>query len=159
MFKFRNGARIPKGVNPELVAKELEKLCTEEEKLDPVSVVEAARSKKSPLHGAFCWDDTEAANLHRIWQARQLIRSISVVREDTKEKEPVYVSVTVAKKKEYQPLIQVATTETLMVSAINQVLKKIAELEASLLILAKYKPELIVQVKEDVERIKKVLEG
>lgn len=40
----------------------------------PQTVVEAARPARSPLHPRFEWDDTEAAEKYRIWQARQLIR-------------------------------------------------------------------------------------
>lgn len=42
-------------------------------KLLPAHVVEAAKSKESPLHNHFQWDDTEAAHQYRLWQARQLI--------------------------------------------------------------------------------------
>lgn len=41
-------------------------------------VVEAARSKRSPLHGAFEWDDTEAAKEYRLVQAGTLRRSFDV---------------------------------------------------------------------------------
>ncbi len=42
-------------------------------KLRPVDVVEAARPKNSVLHSRFEWDDSEAAERYRLWQARQLI--------------------------------------------------------------------------------------
>lgn len=40
----------------------------------PSTVVDAARDAASPLHGQFEWDDSEAAERYRLWQARQLIR-------------------------------------------------------------------------------------
>jgi len=43
--------------------------------LQPEQVVEAARPEDSPLHSSFTWDDTEAAQNYRIWQARVLIRT------------------------------------------------------------------------------------
>ena len=46
--------------------------------LRPAAVVEAARDESSPLHGAFCWDDTKAAELYRLDQAQRLIRSFRV---------------------------------------------------------------------------------
>lgn len=46
--------------------------------LPPRVVIEAARPEDSPLHGAFCWDDTEAAERYRIIQAQELIRSFRV---------------------------------------------------------------------------------
>lgn len=42
--------------------------------LRPVDVVAAARSKSSPLHDSFEWDDSKAAQAHRLEQARYLIR-------------------------------------------------------------------------------------
>jgi len=46
--------------------------------LDPVDVVEAARDPASPMHDFFEWDDSEAARLHRLGQARQLIRRVKI---------------------------------------------------------------------------------
>ena len=42
-------------------------------------VLEAARSKKSPIHDYFDWEDSIAAEKHRLWQARQLLSSIQIV--------------------------------------------------------------------------------
>ena len=58
--------------------------------LRPQAVVDAARDEESPLHGAFCWDDTEAAEKYRLLQAQDLIRSFRVV-QDT-DNGPVKVS-------------------------------------------------------------------
>lgn len=52
--------------------------------ITPESVVEAARSRRSPLHQNFEWDDTVAAREHRLNQARYLIRSV-VVETETEE--------------------------------------------------------------------------
>ena len=47
--------------------------------LPPRAVIEAAADEKSPLHSRFTWDDTEAAEQYRLWQARQLIRLVVTV--------------------------------------------------------------------------------
>lgn len=63
--------------------------------LSPEKVVERAKNPKSVLHSWFCWDDTKAANEYRIYQARNLIRQITVeVESQTGEKIEVrgYVS-------------------------------------------------------------------
>lgn len=62
----------------------------------PAAVVDAARSARHPLHKAFNWDDTEAAQKWREHQARMLIGSIRlVVEEDTGPTERIaYVSIT-----------------------------------------------------------------
>lgn len=41
--------------------------------LEPAAVVEAARRRTSPLHSKFEWNDSAAAEAHRLWQARHLI--------------------------------------------------------------------------------------
>lgn len=47
-------------------------------RLTPDAVVADARSKSSPLHGCFTWDDSEAAKQWRLQEARELIRSVRV---------------------------------------------------------------------------------
>jgi len=44
-------------------------------------VVEAARDAASPIHDYFEWDDKEAADEYRLWQARRLVISVKVVIE------------------------------------------------------------------------------
>ena len=62
--------------------------------LKPEVVVQKARAKSSPLHSRFTWDDTEAAEQHRLWQARQLI-SVSVeLIEGVENPVDVFVSLT-----------------------------------------------------------------
>lgn len=47
--------------------------------LRPDDVIEAAKDKKSPLHGCFEWDKNKAAMEHWRDTARHLIRSVRVV--------------------------------------------------------------------------------
>lgn len=60
--------------------------------LMPSDVVEAARPKHSPLHGSFTWDDGEAAEKYRLWQARQLISVHVVLIGKKKQSTRMYVS-------------------------------------------------------------------
>lgn len=46
--------------------------------IKPQAVVDAARSPDSPIHQYFTWDDREAADQHRLWQARKLIACVTV---------------------------------------------------------------------------------
>ncbi len=56
------------------VVAELRRIAAEHDGLlNPSDVVMAARSKSSPLHSKFEWDDSEAAERYRLHQARQLI--------------------------------------------------------------------------------------
>lgn len=47
-------------------------------RLEPENVLDAAKSKRSPLHAHFEWDDAVAANEYRLNQAGELIRSLTV---------------------------------------------------------------------------------
>lgn len=63
----------------ELIAARLAKIAEEcGGNLTPDAVLEDARSKKSPLHDQFEWNDGEAAHKYRLDQARTLIRSVRV---------------------------------------------------------------------------------
>lgn len=64
-------------------------------------VVVAAQPNDSPLHGAFEWDDKEAARLHREAQARYVLRSIRVVRDGSDEPDFVFFSVHTEEVKGY----------------------------------------------------------
>lgn len=60
--------------------------------LQPEVVVEAARPITSPLHSRFEWNNTEAAQRYRIWQARQLISVTVETLAATGESFDVFVS-------------------------------------------------------------------
>src|SRR6185437_1323639 len=51
---------------------------SEEGAVTPRDVVDAARSSNSPLHDYFEWNDKKAADLFRVEQARNMLRSIRV---------------------------------------------------------------------------------
>lgn len=42
--------------------------------ITPAAVIDEAKNPSSVLHGAFTWDDTEAANKWRVLEAQRLIR-------------------------------------------------------------------------------------
>lgn len=74
----------------------------------PESVLAAARSKRSPLHGEFEWDDSEAAQRYRLEQASYLLRVIKV-NVVVQDREPVKVRafVQLKQRQEYRPVIEV----------------------------------------------------
>lgn len=57
-----------------LIERELEQVRGNKELLHPGEVVDwAKRNPQSTLHRQFNWNDTDAANEYRLWQARRLI--------------------------------------------------------------------------------------
>lgn len=84
-FKWKAGARIT--VNAQVAGE----MCSEMEKagaLTAQNLVNANRPEEAPLHEAFEWNDTEAAENWRVHQARHIINSIVLVTEE-QEAEPV----------------------------------------------------------------------
>ena len=60
-------------------------------KLRPPDVIKAAEPEASPLHKHFTWDDGEAAHQYRLYEARHLIRTVTVIREERVM--PLYINV------------------------------------------------------------------
>lgn len=84
-YKIAAGYTFPKE-NAAIYASELQRIRKETgENLKPRAVVESAKDPDSPLHDAFEWDDTKAAQEWRVTQARRLLRSIHVVVERGEE--------------------------------------------------------------------------
>jgi len=92
-FKVRKGARTSATkaqVYGERLLQLTEQAAAEDRLLSPHEVVEDARSPESPLHSHFEWDDSIAAESHRCWQARQLIRDIVfIIDENDRPKQEI----------------------------------------------------------------------
>lgn len=75
-YAWRPGSRV--SIDAEKAGRELAGIERKEGELTPSNVLERARSANSSLHGHFEWDDSIAAEQHRLSQAGELIRSIVV---------------------------------------------------------------------------------
>lgn len=81
-FEFAEGVRFQAGAHMDATSvgqhmELLRKQCKGE--LTPVDVLADAKNPNSPLHSYFEWDDTAAAEQHRLNQARGLIRAVVAV--------------------------------------------------------------------------------
>lgn len=70
---------LSKGVDPNKVVKELEKVQQDYGSLTPENILDAAKIKTSILHNLFEWNNTIAANQYRLQQARSILNNIQVV--------------------------------------------------------------------------------
>lgn len=122
MYAFR-GAKGPSDRAAEVVA-ELERIRGRDGLRAP-AVVEAAREEDSPLHGCFIWDDSEAGEAYRLIQARTLIRSVVLVREDRPPR-TVYGHVPERGEGEYQPLEIIASRPDLYLAALAEAREDLA---------------------------------
>ena len=78
VYKWKSGARAP--LPAAVVGAELERIRQKVgDAFTPANVVDAARPVKSPLHPAFEWDDSVAAEEWRREQARYMIRCVVLV--------------------------------------------------------------------------------
>lgn len=74
-----------KGVDQQVIRESLENIrLANEGKLRPADVVETSRPEEAALHPCFTWDDAIAAEQHRLWEARELIREVTVIINDKK---------------------------------------------------------------------------
>lgn len=60
--------------------------------IPPEAVVEFARNPETALHERFDWDDSEAAHMWRLEQARRIIRVQVTFEPRTETKVPIYVN-------------------------------------------------------------------
>jgi hypothetical protein len=103
-YKWRNQG--VSGVRAHTVGKELTRLIEKSGgEIQPVAVVNAAKSKTSPLHPCFDWNDKSAAEKYRQDQARYLLRQIVVVQDSDDRAEPVMVRAFVSVPGEREGLI------------------------------------------------------
>lgn len=65
-------------VSAEKVALHLQKLEKKNGEVTKQAFVDSARSERSPMHKLFNWNDEEAAEKYRLYQARNIINSLVV---------------------------------------------------------------------------------
>lgn len=121
-YTFRNGG------DAQAVGETLETLRLEHGRLTPIAVVEIASDERSPIHKYFTWDDSTAANEYRLWEARSLIRSVTVTVE---EREPVSAFVNVRADGQYYQSVEVlATNDTEYSAAVRDAGRRLASAKA-----------------------------
>lgn len=106
--------------------------------LTPAAVIDEARDPESVLHGAFTWDDTEAAEKWRVHEAQQLIRKFRVCKTTGNGEtvdHPVFIGLSVdreshARNNPYRIAEDVAKDKDLMQVAINDALNELNAVKA-----------------------------
>ena len=99
-YGWRPGSRIK--IDAQKAGREMENIRTSNDgRIAPADVLGRARSSNSSLHDHFEWDDSVAAEQHRLSQAGELIRSITVdVSRSNIETKPVRAFVSVVEQGE-----------------------------------------------------------
>ena len=126
-YKLRRAVGVP----AEVAGSELDRINEKRNGLRPVEVVEEARPKRAPLHPAFEWDDKSAAQEHRLWQARNLIRAVHVIDEKGNDTGSAFVHVTIYEDDEeeeqrvYRDVREVVVSADLFTSAVGELQQKL----------------------------------
>lgn len=96
VYRFRSGETY-RGIPAQAAGAELERIRESNDgKLHTDAVVKAAKTKTSPLHDAFTWDNGKAADQFRLSEARYLLREIVVIQEQDEVPVAAFVHVRVA---------------------------------------------------------------
>jgi hypothetical protein len=94
-YTFRINSQVT-GIDAQTIGGELERIEAEHGVIDPHVVLDESRPEDAPLHGAFEWDDSLAAEKYRLDQSRRLIRSIEIDRGEGRPCDLAFVNVSVA---------------------------------------------------------------
>ena len=106
-------------------------------KITPAAVIAEARDESSVLHNSFTWDNTEAADKWRVYEAQKLIREcrVSVDRNGKKEQVIAFIGLSIdrddyAPKNPYRLASDVANCDDLCEVAVRDVLHQLKALKA-----------------------------
>jgi len=125
VYKWKSGARFK--ANAELIGEELESIGT----LIPEEIVSFAEDEETELHKCFTWDDAEAARLHRIQEAGQVIRGIVTVDEYQDRADVEYrafESVIVDNQRQYMPTRTILGDKDMRKQILGEIKESIGEL-------------------------------
>lgn len=119
-------------VDPQLAGEELSRIEQAHGGIQTIVVVEEARSKRSPLHDHFEWNDTIAAHGFRKDQARELIRNIRIV-ENSDDPKLAFINVDVVDEpQQYRSLNEVLSHGDLWKSAVSSFMMRIESAQRAL---------------------------
>lgn len=100
-------------------------------RITPRELIEDGRKRESPLHDYFEWDDEFAASEYRVEQARYLLRSITIKREEDEKEIRAFHNVIIksenVEERAYASVTRIMSEEELRNQLLAQALR---ELEA-----------------------------
>lgn len=93
----------------------------------PGMLVKASKAKNAPLHSYFEWENDKAAQGYRLWQARMLLRDMTIEIEDvrTREFQNIIIEVDDAKTRKYYHLDQILSDDDLKRRVLAQVTRQL----------------------------------
>ena len=92
------------------------------------AVLLAAQDPNHMLHPYFEWDDAVGGERHRRWQARKLIRRVTI-ETPTGQKTPKYVSIKTGPSRQYEELTVVVQDQDKYEAALLDMARRLGDLE------------------------------
>jgi len=120
VYRWKISSLYP--VNAETAKEELNRIYEKNGKLEPAEVVKESRPESAPLHPVFEWNDTKAAELYRIDQAKHMMCAIVQV-EEREEQPPQEVRVFIHAEKAYHPVDVVLRDPSMKKEALRDALR------------------------------------
>lgn len=128
IYKFRDGSRL-KG-DAQAVGVRLTSIRENNGRLAPIDVVNEARAKESLLHQYFEWDNSKAAEQHRLAQARHLVAAVVIVEtEEHGEISPIRAFAKLYGDEGYQTIQMVLTNPDMRRRALLEIRRGIKTLK------------------------------
>jgi hypothetical protein len=97
----------------------------------PQDLLEASRSEDAILHNQFEWDNNKAAEGYRVWQARMLLRTITVEvsEEKIREYQNIVIETEAGKTQKYYHLSTVMSDEELKAKVLAQLAGEVRSIQ------------------------------
>jgi 2-methylcitrate dehydratase PrpD len=134
-FRYAVGQQLH-GIPADVAGTELQRIEEQRGGLRAADVVDESRPEAAPLHPVFEWQDEVAAEKYREHQARQVIRSVRVVRSpdlpQATPRKPVvaFVSVTDQEgQRSYRSMARVLGDEEMRQQMVDEALRQLSGLQ------------------------------
>jgi hypothetical protein len=127
VYKWKESTRF--SADAQAIGEELESIGT----LKPGDIVEFAEDEKTELHKCFTWDDSKAAHLYRVEEARGVVQAVITV-DESPDREPVeyraFESVIVDGERRYMPTRTILNDEDMRAQVLGEIGSAIGELSS-----------------------------
>lgn len=115
-----------RSLSAQVVGDTIEAIDAEHGECTPTLFVEEAAAPESPLHVLLEWDDTKAAESHRLHQARMVINSVEIViNEPERIQVQAFVSIKKNGGRHYVPHVRLVTDDELYAKVVTELRKVI----------------------------------
>jgi hypothetical protein len=122
---WKPGYRV-KGVDVEKAHAVIKRIDKRDGGATAQALVDAGRSKRSPIHAAFTWDDTAAAEKCRLAEGAYLLRAIEIKDERNQTVGPAWVNLEITKgddrERSWHSLKEISSNPELREQAIRKVM-------------------------------------